>query len=75
MNYKQYFKLEILVLPLFLSIYISMDYNKLCDNKKTIKNLLRYEFEIYGGKYELVGAILMISSNDFIWPSKNSYLG
>ena len=37
--------------------------------------MLRYEFEIYGGKYELVGIILMISSNHFIAVFKNTYLG
>jgi len=75
MNYKQNFKYEILDLPLILSIYISMEYNKLCDFKNTINNLLRYEFEIYSAKYELVGVIIMISSNHFISLCKNSYLG
>ena len=74
-DYKQKFKYQILELPLLLSIYLSLDYNKLCGFKKTIKKLLRYEFEIYGGKYELVGVILMISSNHFIAVFKNSYLG
>ena len=67
----QNFRYDILNFPLFLSIYIPFEYDKLKQYHHKLKIIFAKDFKLKGLEYNLIGIILMESHNHFIVVFKN----